>query len=428
LLIALEVENHLSIKEKVVLSLVASSDKTHEKNLITTGILGKDRLVRSAAVYGPNASGKSNVIYGLAVLKYLVESSHKSQKGDELGVTPFKLDKQSASKPTTFEVVFIAKGVKHQYRVTLDNKKVINERLYWYPRGRRSLVFDRRDTDDYRFTIDKRIQRFISRSTLENALYLSTSTRHNYGPTAAAFEWFRDGIRVVGPGDHISKSLERFVVEEMNKSPRMKKAVLKAMAVADMGISDLSASMEKIDFKVPIDLGKIPPADRDEVRKLIEEASKMIRIRTTHIAKDVKEMHAADFDFESEESEGTKRYFALAGAIIDCIQSGGVLVVDELDVKLHNHLVRHLVQKFHNPQQNKRNAQLIFSTHNLSLLSLDLFRRDQIWFTERNRRTGATDLYSLAEFSPRKEENVLKAYLAGRYGATPFIQNEGSFL
>ena len=133
------------------------------------------------------------------------------------------------------------------------------------------------------------------------------------------------------------------------------------------------------------------------------------------------------FDFYSEESEGTKRMFSLIGHWIDALRNGKILVIDELDTKLHHLLNVFLINLFHDPTQNKNNAQLIFTTHNINLLDQDIFRRDQIWFTEKDGETGASDLYSLVEYSPRKDKDIQKGYLAGKYGALPFIKDNRIF-
>jgi len=196
-----------------------------------------------------------------------------------------------------------------------------------------------------------------------------------------------------------------------------------------LGIFDISAKLDKI----LIDDTSLELSSPDLKTELVlisdDEGLKLVQM-------DIKTMHnvldeqgndiVINFDFD-EESEGTKRLFALVGSWIDALNNGRILIVDELDTKLHPLLMEFLIKLFHNPTQNKNDAQLIFTTHNTNLLDLDLFRRDQIWFTEKNPNFGNTDLYSLLEFSPRKDKNVRKGYLAGRYGAIPFISDDRIF-
>ena len=190
--------------------------------------------------------------------------------------------------------------------------------------------------------------------------------------------------------------LENFTVDLWKKNKESKKHILKALLEADVGIDDISATSKNVSVQ-----------------------GEKYEIQTTH--------KGVVFNFQNEESEGTKRIFSLIGLWIVSLKEGKTLLVDELDTKLHAHLNRFLVELFHDPTQNKKNAQLIFTTHNTNLLDQDLFRRDQIWFTEKDNETGITDLYSLVEYKPRNDKDIKKGYLLGRYGAIPFIKGDGIF-
>lgn len=423
MLIEFNIQNFRSIKEEVTLSLVASPDKSLDNNVIKSDVLKKDNLLRSAVLYGANASGKSNVILAFDSLKSLVMNSHKFQKGTEISYSPFKLDKKYLSKPSKFEIVFIKSNIKYIYGVSFTNEKIVDEYLYYYPEGRKSLIFERKDTYNYRFTVDKKEQKFLSEKTLENVLYLSNSTQLNYKKTAEAFDWFKDKLTTISATEH--PKLIQNTIELLNKDKTFKELILRAIIEADLGIVDLSATLEKVsldDFKPPNKIKK-----QGDLRSIVlEQTGDRLLLVTT----DIKTIHNGldekgdelkiQFEFE-DESEGTQRLFSLIGPWIEALNKGQIIVVDELDTKLHHLLNVFLINLFHNPTQNKSNAQLIFTTHNTNLLDLDLFRRDQIWFTEKNPSAGNTDLYSLVEFSPRKDKNVQKGYLAGRYGAIPFI-------
>ena len=423
MLIEFNVQNFRSIKEEVTLSLVASPNKSLDNNLIDTDVLKKDNLLRSAVIYGANASGKSNLILAFHSLKHLVMNSHGFQKGTEIDYSPFKLDTKYLSKPSKFEVVFIRNDIKYVYGVSFTNEKIIDEYLYYYPKGRKALVFDRKDTNNYRFAVDKKEQKFISKKTLDNVLYISNSTQLNYKKTSEAFDWFKDSLGVIGTTDH--PLLTDFTIESSSKDIKIKEFVLKALAEADLGISGFSASFEKVLIdELPIPVQK---KIKDMMSNKESNIERMI-IKTVHKVLDENgnEIYT-EFDFDAEESEGTKRLFALIGPWIDTLNTGRVMIVDELDTKLHHLLNIFLIKLFHDPTQNKNNAQLIFTTHNTNLLDPDLFRRDQIWFTEKNPHDGSTDLYSLLEYSPRKGMDIQKGYLAGRYGAIPFIGDDRIF-
>ncbi|MBW2988799.1 ATP-binding protein [Candidatus Woesearchaeota archaeon] len=409
MLIEFIVENFRSIKERVTLSLVASPDKSLDNNLIEQKALSKDKLLKSALIYGANASGKTNLLLALNFLQALVMKSHTHQKGSKIRFNPFKMEKGCLKKPTKFEIVFIKNGTKYIYGLSFDEEKIINEYLYYYPENRKALIFERSNTNKYKFTIDKKLQDFLSEKTPENVLYLSRSIQLNYKRTAGAFDWFKDNLRVIGP----TESLQPDYTASLLKDPKLKKTILRALLEADVGIDDVSATVKKISAD------DLPSDIPDEIKSIIISSKfkgEEVKIRTSH--------KNTPFEF-NEESDGTRRIFSLIGPWIDALKNGRILVVDELDTKLHHLLNVFLINLFHNTTQNKSNAQLIFTTHNVNLLDQEIFRRDQVWFTEKKSEFGDTDLYSLVEFSPRKDKNIQKGYLAGRYGAIPFIK-EGS--
>jgi hypothetical protein len=414
MLIEFRVENFKSIKEEVMLSLLATKDSSLEENTIKTDIMTKAALLRTAVIYGANASGKSNLLQALVFLKALVTKSHTHQKGTKIRFSPFKLDKEFLSKPTKFRVTFIKNDMKYVYGISFNEDKVIDEYLYYYPSNRkRAIIFERKNTTQFVFTTDKSIQTFISQRTLENVLYLSKATQEKYEKTVDAFEWFKDTLQSIGPADH--PVLTNFTVKLLNE-PNMKEVIVKALHEADLGIKDISTSNRKLKME------ELPAEFPDELKKLLVQ-EEHLEIKMLHKITNDKKNSLIDayLDF-SEESEGTQRFFSLIGPFIDALSKGMVLVVDELEAKLHSSLNVFLVKLFHNISQNKKNAQLIFTTHNVELMEEDIFRRDQIWFTEKNPDTGSTDLYSLVNFSPRKDKNIKKGYLAGRYGALPFIK------
>lgn len=421
MLIEFSVENFRSIKEKVTLSMVSSSDKSLDNNLIKTDVLEKKSLLRSAVIYGANASGKSNVILAFNFLVDLVMTSHKNQKDVKIDVSPFKLDKEYLSKPSKFEVVFIKNKNRYVYGVSSTNEKIIDEYLYYYPKGRKAIIFERSNTNDFYFTIDNKDQEFLKNRTLDNVLYLSNSTQLRYEKSFEAFDWFKDNLRIINIEEN--PVLNEFTINLLNKDEKSKELILKALSNADLGIEDIKASVENVSIE------NLPSNFPNELKVLISEGKgkfKEFEIKTTHKGNKGKDTeYDVQFDFD-EESGGTQKMFFLIGTLIDVLSNGRILIVDELDIKLHYKLIRFLIKLFHDPNQNKNNAQLIFTTHNTILLDLNLFRRDQIWFTEKN-PNGSTDLYSLVEFKLRKNENFQKGYIAGRFGAEPFIQEEGIF-
>jgi len=418
MLIEFKAENFRSIRDEITFSLLASSDRALEENLIEPDALKKnDRLVKSAVIYGANASGKSNVLLAMLNLQNLVMTSIRNQDGDLLPFEPFKLRTECMSKPSRFSVFFIKNNVRYRYAVSFDRTKIIDEELYYYPNNREALIFERRNTTEFKFTTDKRVQNDISKRTLSNVLYLSNSAQQNYDKTLEAFKWFREDLRIIGART-LSEQGE-YTIRMLNQGEGSKKAIMGSLERADLGLKDIVASIEDVEpANLPLEiLNQIPRIIDTNIGKW-----QKIDINTFHLAKDKDgKEHSISFDFNTEESEGTKRFFTLIGPWLNALNKGQVLFVDELELKLHPMLSEHLVKLFHDESYNKNNAQLIITTHNTNLLNDDLFRRDQVWFTEKDADVGNTKLYSLLEFQVRKDQNILKGCLMGRYGALPFI-------
>ena len=410
MLLEFSVENFLSFKDKMTLNMIASSDKSLDNNLIN---YNGNNLIKCAVVYGPNASGKTNLLKSIGFVKSMVINSHKNQKGDAIRVIPFRLDEKYSNKPSKFELVFIKDGIKYVYGFSADMTKIHEEYLYYYPMGRPAVIFERDHTNNYRFVKDKKEQNELSKRTLDNSLYLSTSSNWNYKRTAKAMEWFVNNVQV--------ETLQEMPIantkttEIFNKNERTKEIVKKFLYEADVGIVDLDISVRTLSDK---DFAKKIPEPFLEY--ILKDNPKITEIRTYHYGFDSSGNKVKiPFNFR-DESDGSKRMFELTGIIIDVLLNGKLLIIDEFDTNLHPHLVKYLVGLFQNPKKNKNNSQLVFSTHNTYLLKTNLFRRDQIWFTEK-RPDQSTDLYSLWDYKPRKDENIEKGYLAGRYGAVPFL-------
>lgn len=421
MLIEFSVENFLSIREKVTLSMVASSDKSNDNNLIINQKYSKDSYLKSAVIYGANASGKTNVLKAFeAVVKY-IHLSNQMQPNMKIPVTSFKLDENYVNKPSKFDVIFIYDNIKYAYGFTADASNVYEEYLYYYPNGKEALIFERTNVSNYKFNEkDKKILDDLKEKNTENKLFLATATTWNFSKTRKVFEWFTSVLNVV-----IDHSLFfQYTVEKLNNDVMLRNIAKSFLKEADLGIQDFDIDA----LNVPSDefLNNIP----DPIMKRILEEniksgatinSQILKVITYHKGLN-KNNEPKNVLFElAEESLGTQKFFGIIGPWIDVLKEGKIIVIDEMDIRLHPHLVKYLVMLFHDPNINTKNAQLIFNTHDTNLLSLLIFRRDQVWFTEKNNEVGATDLYSLDEFPVRKEENIQKGYLQGRYGAIPFL-------
>jgi len=419
MLVEISIENYLSIKHKVTLSMEATSDKSLDCNVINLDKeQGGKKLLRSVVIYGANASGKTNVLSSIIKLRDLVKNSHKYQRGQELPYTPFKFDEDSKLNPTRFEITFIQNNIKYIYQLSYNKERVIDESLYYYPNKRKAQIFQRRDTTNYKFNTDKKIQKAFSARTLPNQLYLSISTQQNYQKIQKAFDWFDQKINGLSLNENVIEVI-RETINNSRSDPNFKKLVLQSIRTADLGIIDIVAETRALSAD------DMPEELKDFYLKHKTEFE-LLDIKALHKAgvKEEKKIYELDWNLESD---GTRRFFFLMGPIINAIADGQLIIIDELDTQLHQLLHNLIIKLFHDPIGNKYNAQLIFATHNTNLLNQDIFRRDQIWFTERDPDTLETDLYSLVEFKPRKDKDIQKGYLAGRYGGLPYIGLEKFF-
>lgn len=418
MLIEFSVKNFRSIKDEVQLSLVAGSGKErYDTNVMEPRPLrggGKPiPLLRSAVLYGPNAGGKSNIIKALAAMQRLVLTS--SQHLDSLPVVPFRFSKETLHEPSVFEMNLIADGVRYQYGFSATANAVHEEWLFAFPKGRAQLWFERTPDPSsghstYSFGDkllgDKDVWR---RATRSNALFLSTAIQLNSQQLTPIYNWFAKKLRIAEAGfwPHQSRNWCQ---------DHRKQQVLDFLKAADFAISDVKVTEE--DFS-----GETLPQDMPgPLRDFLESelnGKKRFRFLTSHESDSGSKV---ELDLE-EESDGTQKMFSLAVPWLESLEGGQVLVVDELHDNLHPLLVKYLVNLFNSDDTNHNNAQLLFSTHETSILSQDVFRRDQIWFCERTKSQN-TALYPLTEFSPRKGvENLERAYLSGRYGALPFLRD-----
>jgi len=418
MLIQFSVKNFRSIRDQQLLSLVRSKSaehaETHSFNPRPTNAIP---LLRSAAVYGANASGKSNLLKALnAMQQVVVRSAAESQRGKKLKVEPFLFDTRTDQEPSEFEVVFVVDDTRYQYGFSSTREHIVEEWLMAYPKGRMQRWFSRSfdpATKDYSWEMGDKLtgqKQLWQEATRSNALFLSTAVQLNSTQLQPVFDWFEDTLRIVSldgwsPGFTASLCV-KFA---------MKDRILDFLCAADLGVSNLRVRKREFD---PRHLPEDMPASLQQ--SIIDEfkGKDVVDLKTIHTTAQGEQV---EFDFE-QESDGTQKFFSLAGPWLDTLENGYVLVVDELHDNLHPHMVRFLVDLFHSSRTNPNNAQLIFSTHETSILSQDVFRRDQIWFCEKD-NAQATRLFPLTDFSPRKKlENLERSYLSGRYGALPYFR------
>lgn len=411
------VENFRSIKERQSFNLLKTKSDELEDNAFTLDSVSNTSLLRSAAIYGANAAGKSNFILALHTMKLIVQDSAKeSQRGEKLPVKPFLLSKESSNAPTEFEVVFFAEGVKYQYGFSLTKNQIKDEWLFATPKGRAQRWFIRaydETTEEYvwdfsSFFLGKK--QMWKEATRTNSLFLSTAVMLNSEQLKPIYDWFNDTLEVTDSG-----GWEPSYTAELCHDDEQKKEVLKFLRSADLNIDDIVLESRTFDINF------FPEGVPKEVRETLLsqlKGSEIVSIKTIHKDNDG---DPVVFDL-NDESDGTRKLFSFAGPWIDSLKNGRVLFIDELHDSLHPNMVKFLINLFNNKKTNPNNAQLIFTTHETSVLDQHVFRRDQIWFC--NKEDNQSTIYPLTDFSPRKgAENLEKAYLSGRYGALPLVSN-----
>lgn len=370
--------NFFSINEKVTLDLRAANIQTKEARVLAenTFSAGSERLLKTVAIYGANASGKSNIIKAVKAAVNMILDSHNYNEGDSFGFKPFKFAGNDA--PSEFYIRFIANGIEHQYSFTCTREEIITESLHYYPNGRKALIFSRDERrpggkkEKYEFTTVIRRPMDVASNTSRKTLFLSRASQMDRDKAKEIYRWFNEQL-VFSYRGNTSVPTDKFLGDN-------KDAVLRVLKAADSDI--------------------------------VEFSYKDGELTTFH-----RRNPSLPFDFNTEESEGTKILFRIMLTVMDVVRNNKVMFLDEVETSLHTRLVEYLINLFHN----SRSAQLIFTTHNTHLLDMTRFRKDQIFFVNK-RDDGSSDLYSLFDYKDFREKMDLeKAYLQGRFDAVPYV-------
>lgn len=423
MIIQFSVKNYKVFKGKATLSLVASNyDKSREdQNLIANEKYGLS-LLKSAVVYGANASGKSKLMDAFVFFRFFVlNSSKESQKGELINIQPFLLSDESEKESTEFEIIFLYNNILYRYGFEATNEKILSEWLFYKPKTKEVELFYREENEILTHAKDFTKGRMVVREGLvrENALLISVAAQFNELQAISVLDWFKR-TRVLSGLEDISY---HGFTRRKAQVPEQKAKILELLKAADLGIQDIKLKK--------LDIDNLPTNMPNELKELVikdvkdKKAEIISDVLTTHkmYNSDMEVIDTVTFSLEDDESAGTNRFFALTGPIIEVLENGYTLIVDELDSKLHPNLVNKLVELFNSKEVNKNDAQLIFNTHDTNLLSSGLFRRDQIWFTNKD-KYGEAKLYSLADFKSdevRKSEPFEANYLLGKYGGVPYL-------
>lgn len=381
MVLEIRLSNMFSFRDEVTLDLQAAKIQTKKARELEGNLFSVDgeQMLKSVALFGANASGKSNVIKAIRACVNMVRSSHNYNVDTKFAISPFKFE-DYASKPSSFYIRFLLNGVEYEYSFSFMHDEIITETLYYYPNGRKSLVFSR---DESRGTEKKDIYEFktvikrpfdVADNTSKKTLYISRASQMDREIAQKIFLFFCNDIVLDYQVANID-SLDNLFKER-------KEQMLEVLRTADSDI---------IDFKIQNNA-----------------------ITTFH-----RTNPSVAFDFETEESEGTKTLFRMMVRMIGIIHEGKMLLVDEIDNSLHTQLVEFVIGMFNHSDH----AQLIYTTHNTHLLNTDFQRRDQVYFVNK-REDGSSDLYSLFDFKDFRDTlDMEKAYLQGRFDAIPTISN-----
>lgn len=416
MLIDFRFKNFMSFGDECYFDMVANSDKQHRNSLID------NKYSRVRLIYGANASGKTSFIRAITFVRWFIIHSNQMLENMPVPVIPFEFRHDAKSIPSEFALTFIIHGKKYYYEFSCTQEKVIYEKLDVYNSAKPTNIFERTDTDTYEFKRDVKALRDISSKTTRNKLFLATSANWNYPLTKPVVEFLLNTLLPYSFTEpwqaHIAKIKADGQLEDY------KKFCLKFFNNADLSIDDFAIEEKK--FKeVPKDpvfnsiVSLITQGKAEVIEQIENSAVYNINIQHAVVQEDAEGKYFLNLE---EESLGTIQMFELSPVLYHVFQNGTTFFVDEIDRSLHPILVRYIVSLFLDPEINIHNAQLIANTHDTNLLDLDLLRRDEIWFTERDFKCGKTIMYPLTDFSPRKNEDIEKAYILGRFGAIPFIK------
>ncbi|WP_338685078.1 ATP-binding protein [Streptomyces acidiscabies] len=405
MLLSFRVANHRSIRQEQQLNLHPVYDDDRPRNT-------EWEAVPVAGVFGANASGKTNLLNALQYMAGMVVSSHRDAEPDN-GILrhPFLLDEDAKSEPSWYVADLLLSGVRYTYGFAVDDDRVVEEWLDSYPNRRQRRLFSR-EGDEFKPGASQDTQELglVGSITEPNVLFLSLAARSRQQDFRPVYDWFRQQLQFRRAGVESSRHSALRALEEFDRYPE----IMSLLRAADLGIEDCGTE-------------RIPLSDEYRRRRygkgwvpsrVVEQDGELVpwvghRGREGVVRIDLR-----------DESAGTKALLGQAPRFLSVLRDGGTFVVDEIDASLHSLLTARLIALFQNPETNPRGAQLIFTTHDPSLLGRrdgeDILKRDQIWFMEKD-EFGETTLYSLADFKPRKDENRERRYLGGSYGGVPFI-------
>lgn len=404
------VENFISFGDRQYVSFEATSDKTYLDEL-TVEVKPGIRLLKTAILYGANASGKSNLLFAIETLWSLLVSPRDIKSKSVFQYKPFALN---IGKPTILGITFFIQDVKYIYEIKYDKTSILEEKMEYVRGGRRALFYERNIENGILFGgtlgLTKKSEKLLIANTLDNHTVLSTYAKTNIDDKGSEYEllykWIEEKVHEITEHD---KLLD--IAKEANDNEKLKNFIKESLCVSDFNIIDFNV-VEKLDeraleLKNQIDSDNtIPQTIKDGFIKSLKENIE-IKHKTTQ----------GDFELSiRDESAGTLQFFGISRKIFDLLQSDCIYLIDELEDSLHYDLVLHILLRF---IRNSTHSQLIFTTHNILLLDEDFIRRDMVKLVEKSRETAESHVYSASEFKLHKKLSLFNAYKIGKFGAKP---------
>ena len=421
-------ENFESIRDRQELTFTAINYyKEHKEELLDLRLPGLSgiKYLRSAALFGPNAAGKSTILESMNMMCKVVQESAniRTNKLEEF-YHPFLLQKEYKNKPTTFFAAFVSEGIRYEYAFSYSDQRILSERLSAFPKGREQVWYERKVSADNQlmllkdssyFRFPAALEPLLNDDSLLLSLVANSPKLENASKIMPVYNWFQHGLEYVDNGPRSASDLPfSGEILDGNKGTDIQRNIIQGIVKeADVGIQDARVAVIQIN-EGSKEIQQLNSSDEESDEKEVKKR----KYKTVMFA------HRSDNDVSEfslgMESDGTYQLFCLSGHIAQALENGSTLLVDELDASLHPILVKELVRMFLNPKSNPNNAQLVFTAHNPCLLNDELLRRDQIWFVEKD-KSGTTSIYPLSDFKPRTDEVLISGYLLGRYSATPSI-------
>jgi AAA15 family ATPase/GTPase len=415
MIVEFTIENFRSFKEKSTFSLLATPKKELlEQNTFT--VTEKLRLLKSAVLYGANASGKSNFFNALLFFRnFAMFSGPRKQIGDMIETNPFAFSKQTITEPSSFELIFFIKNsndenIRYRYGFSVTQQNVVGEYLFAVNNVREVTLFTRNNQDIVTTEYFKEGFR-LKTTTRPNCSFLSICAQNNGEIATTIISYFKQILVTSG-----IQNISHFTKNSLRKGIDQKK-VVDFLKYADIQVNNVAMQ------QIPVDINTLPSQIAEFVKNTPQNAlPQQETFFFGHTLFDEEKPVGDVLLPEQLESSGTQKLFSYSIPVFNALENGTPLFIDEFDAQLHPLIIESIIKLFNSPIQNPHNAQLVISCHSVNILTNDLFRRDQIWFCSKD-EYGATELYSLVEYEEpvRNDAAFNKNYLRGKYGAIPFI-------